>query len=166
MAGARGGNWPKARREFSARTAAPDGAPEAVTEVVCPGCFRKTDRVHAFEAPVVVCRLVFFAWNYEQIAGCPRCVRRRLWRRLLVSFPVANLAFPVVAPFLLWDLFLSHWDEGPHIPPEYHGWANLSPPPPESADPPGRRSRRVLLAFAGVLVAAVVLFLVLPRVVR
>jgi hypothetical protein len=166
MAGARGGNWLKARREFMTSPPTSGEAPATVTEVVCPGCYRTTDRVHVFEAPVEVCGLVFWARTSERIAGCPRCVRRRLWRRLLVSVPVANLAFPAVAPFLLWDLFLSHWDEGPDIPPEYHGWANLSPPPPEPAAPPDRRGRRVLIAFAAVLAAAVILFLVLPRMVR
>jgi hypothetical protein len=161
VADGRGRNWVRARRAFESPAAAE--TPAAVTEVVCPGCFRRTDRVHMFEAPVVVCGVVFLAWTYETIAGCPRCVRRRLWRRLVVSVPFANLAFPAVAPFLLWDLFLSHWDDGPHIPPEYHGWAALTPPPP---DPPGRRPRRVLAALAAVVVAAAVLFLILPRVFR
>lgn len=166
MAGARGRDWLKARREYMASPAASGEAPETVTEVVCPGCYRKTDRVHVFEPPVVIFGVFFVGWGHETVAGCPRCVRRRLWRRLLVSIPLANLLFPAAAPFILWNLMLSHWDEGPVIPPEYRSWADLSPPPPETTDPPGRRERRVLIAFAAVLAAAVVLFLILPRVVR
>jgi hypothetical protein len=164
-----GQKWAKAGREFGslgADGARPDDAPEPVAEVTCPGCFRQTDRVHAFDVPVVIFGVVFVGRSNETVAGCPRCVRRRLWRRLLVSIPAANLLFPVVAPFILWSLMLSHSDEGPVIPPEYRDWANLSPPPPEPSPPAGRREKRLLAAFAVVLVVAVLLFLVLPRVVR
>jgi hypothetical protein len=145
---------------------APADAPEPVAEVTCPGCFRKTDRVHVFEAPVVIFGVFFVVRSYESVAGCPRCVRRRLWRRLLVSLPAANLLFRVVAPFILWSLMLSHWDEGPVIPPEYREWANLSPPPPEPSPPAGQREKRVLAAFVVVLVVAALLFFVVPRLAR
>src|SRR5262245_57373659 len=85
-------------------------------EVTCPGCYCRTDRVHVFEAPVVYFVVFFIVRSNETVTGCPECVRWRLWRRLLVSLPTANLLFPIVAPFILWRLMLSHWDEGPKSP--------------------------------------------------
>jgi hypothetical protein len=164
MAGDRDRRWLRAQREFDAP--APARVSEPVAEVTCPGCFRPTDRVHMFEVPVFLFALWILVRSCETVAGCPRCVRRRLWWRLLVSLPMSNFVFPVVAPIILWDLARTYWDEDPSIPPEYHEWANSLPPPPQPVEPPGNRGRRVLLALAAVLVAAVVLFFVLPRVLR
>jgi len=152
--------WLRARREFG--TPAPAGVGEPVVEVTCPGCYRRTDRVYVFEVPVVLCGLWVLVRTSETVAGCPRCVRRRLWWRLLVSLPMSNLVFPAVAPFILWDLGRTYLDEGPGIPPEYHDWANVGPPP-QSGEPPGSRAKRVLAALAAVVVAALILFFILPR---
>lgn len=163
MAGDRDRRWLRAQREFDAP--APARVDDPVTEVTCPGCLRRTDRVHVFVVPVFLCALWAVARSYETVAGCPRCVRRRLWWRLFVSLPMSNFVFPVVAPIILWDLGRTYWDEAPGIPPEYNEWA-ASYPPAVPGRPPVGRGRRILAALAAVVVAAVVLFFILPWVLR
>ena len=116
---------------------------DEVVEVTCPGCYRETDRVLVYEPPVLLFAFVFFAWTHESVAGCPQCVRRRLWRRLAVSLPMSNLAFPITAPLILWDLARSYNEhDRPDIPAEYRGWANPAPPPPGEAEPDGKQRDR------------------------
>jgi hypothetical protein len=121
--------------------------------------------VYVFEVPVFLFAMWILARSYETVAGCPQCVRRRLWWRLLASVPMSNFVFPLVAPVILWDLGRTYWDEGPGIPPEYHEWAASHPPAVPGRSPDGR-GRRVLVALAAAVVAAVVLFFILPWVLR
>jgi hypothetical protein len=107
--------------------------------------------------------LVYIVWTHERVAGCPACVRARLWRLFFLSIPMANALFPVVGPLILWDIGASHRNDQPGVPAEYHEWARLVPPraaKPASDKGKGLRLLVVLLFLIGVVV---VVFLVLPR---
>jgi hypothetical protein len=134
-----------------------------VREVTCPRCARQTDRVQSYEVPVVLFVLAYIVWTHERVAGCPACVRSRLWRLFLLSIPMANIFFPIIGTLILWDIWSSHRRDEPGIAPELYEWARLSPP--RVAKPGSDRGKAlrllvVLLFLVGVLV---VVFLVLPR---
>jgi hypothetical protein len=151
----------RARREFAHD---PEPAGPAVMEVTCPHCRRRTNCVQRYHAPVVVSVIFLVAWSHETIEGCPGCVRDRLWQRLALSIPLSNLLFPVVATIILGKVLASHLTDDPRIPPEYHAWADLPPPlPTEVLGNDRGRGRRLLIALAVLIVAAGLMFLIIPR---
>lgn len=137
-----------------------------IREVTCPRCGRRTDRVQAFEVPVVVFLLVYIVWTHERVAGCPECVRARLWRLFLLSIPMANVFFPIVGALIQGDIRESHRTDEPGIPPEFHGWARLSPHTEAKPDSARGRVVRLLVALVIIGIAVAVVFVVLPRLTR
>lgn len=134
-----------------------------VLEVTCPRCACRTDRVQSFEVPVVLFLLAYIVWTYERVAGCPACVRKRLWQLFLLSIPMANIFSPIVGTLILWDIGASRRSDKPGIPQEFHAWAQLSPPSAvEPGSKPGR-TMRLLIALLIIVVAIVAVFVVLPR---
>lgn len=137
--------------------------PQPVLEVTCPRCGRRTDRVQAFDVPVLAFLIVYIVFRHESVAGCPSCVRRRLWQLFWVNLLTANVLFPFVAPFILWDIQASHSRDRPGIPPAYHGWANLAPPPPTEPTPAPNKALRLLVVLGVLILMVSVAFIIVPR---
>ncbi len=136
---------------------------EPILEVTCPRCGRRTDRVQSFEAPVVLFLVVYVVWTHERVAGCPSCVRARLWRLFLLSIPMANVFFPIVGPFIFWDILASNRNDRPGIPPEYHAWERLASPKAVPSSGGRGKGLRLLVVLLVVIGVALAVFLVLPR---
>ncbi len=137
-------------------TANPSGP---VREVTCPGCYRQTDRIQKRQLPMFIFALVFYAWTDEEVVGCTACVRRRLWRRLGTSVFASNVAYPLIAPLILFQLGHTYRDDVPGIAEEYRGWVNLSPPP-ETEDNAGRRVVVQVVALGVLFVLGVVAYFI------
>ncbi len=138
-------------------------SPDPVLEVTCQRCGRRTDRVQAFDAPFVLFMIMHIAWRTERIAGCPPCVRTRLWNLFWFSLPAANVFFPIVGPLILGNILASHHGDRPGIPREYAAWANLAPPPAVAPTNTRDKMVRLLVALLMVLAVVVMLFFVLLR---
>jgi DNA-directed RNA polymerase subunit RPC12/RpoP len=140
--------------------------PGEVHEVTCPRCGKRTDRVQSFHAPFVIFALLYIAWTHEQVAGCPACVRKRLWRLFYLSIPTANLLFPIIGLMILWDIESSRSTEDCRgIPPQFHAWADLPVYSGTVRDTERGNTRRPLVALLIVVFVIAIVFFVLPRLV-
>jgi hypothetical protein len=80
----------------------PIAAP-AELRVVCPRCRRPTDSLKVCHPPNVLFIGIYTAWNSERVVGCPACLRKVLFRKMLLAVPASKLVFPIVASFYLLD---------------------------------------------------------------
>jgi hypothetical protein len=134
-----------------------------IREVTCPRCWLRTDRVQSFEAPVVLFLIAYVAWTHERVAGCPRCVRARLWQLFWLSILAANLLFPLVGTLILWDIHASQRKDLPGIAPDFAQWAHLTPPPQVEPTNVGGKVVRLVITLLILAAVVVVMFVALPR---
>jgi hypothetical protein len=142
-------------------------APDDYLLVPCPRCNRMIDRIQEYEVPVVVLLPGLVAWNRDLLFGCPRCVRAALFRRMLWSIPLTNIACWFFAPWYIILLVHSRTNDRPGVPPKFRGLAEAGPnvqAPAWQGTPQGRGVRIVVVL---VILAAVLAFtfLVLPKIV-
>src|SRR5438552_1500905 len=97
--------------------------------VTCPRCGKKTSCIQSYDIPIVVFILLYTAWTYERVFGCPRCVRSTIFKRMLLSIPLTNLFCWIAVPWHLLYIVSSLATERPGIPPEYAGLAVFEPKP-------------------------------------
>ncbi|MBI3822801.1 MAG: hypothetical protein HY289_08995 [Planctomycetes bacterium] len=79
-----------------------DTAPETMC-VFCPHCFRPTDSLKSYLMARIIFLFVGLQWSYETVVGCPSCMRKAILMRTLKDIVLANLLFPIVAFFYLWQ---------------------------------------------------------------
>ncbi len=138
----------------------------SVREVTCPRCGQRTDRIQSFEVQVTLFLFLYIAWNAERVAGCPGCVRARLWQLFWISLPAANVLFPIIGPLIYWDIVTSRRTDRPGIPLEYAEWERLPPFQPAKPESDHGKLLRMVIALVILAIVVVVMFVVLPRLTR
>jgi hypothetical protein len=82
-------------------TRAPADTPSSEMAVICPQCCRPTEDLKSYDVLALLCLLVYIGWSSGNVTACPSCMRRVLFRRLLVSIPLSNVLFPVAGAVYL-----------------------------------------------------------------
>jgi hypothetical protein len=135
-------------------------------EAFCPRCALPVSWIQVYEAPTFVFGIFFYAWSWDTLLGCRRCVRGGLVKRLFVNVVTANVFWWVMLPWYLILLGHSLAESGPRIPDQYREQLATKPIRTAVADPKALSPMVRAAIVVGVLAVVVVFGLVImPRLV-
>jgi hypothetical protein len=144
----------------------PDPVSLKPLEVWCPRCALPTECIQAYTVPTLLFAVIGVAWNTDTIVGCPRCIRRGIYKRMCVNLLTANVLCWIVLPVHLIQLLHSTLSTHAHVPEEYAHLASERPVLPTEGKKNTASLVRIVFAVFLVLGIFCFMFFVLPRLLR